>query len=812
MIDHRNRNFLIHIKFSIRLCSLLICLTLGHFVTQAQNLEADYYFQNSLSSSGVSPAPPALVPLGVGSYETQIVDGYTRTTRRFPQDNGLSANTSGRVPSNNYTIVILFKLDNVTGRRRIFDPKQGTSNDCGLYVENGRFVGEDPPQPSPPMYADTFVQVVISRQANGNIQIYRDGYVAMAFNDLNAGCYLLNNDNPRFFRDDGTEASAGNIARLRFYDQPMNSNQVRNLDRPHSANGGGGDQSILFTSFRNGNPDIYTMNSDGSNHRRLTFINLLASEARWSPNKDKIVFSNRVSGRKEIYTMPSAIGLGFTRLTNSPANILNKNPSFSPDGTKIIYTRCDLQSGICDLYTMNSNGGNQQPFPLRTQVDDRDYASYSPDGSKIVFTEYQPATNRVRIYTFNLETSIVTPLTNVLFPMYDFQARFSPDGTRIVFSRDTDFNAPNTTDVYVMDANDGSNLTRLTTSNAFNPVWSPNNSQIAFSSPLNNEIEIYKANSTDGSGVDRLTFNSVGDLISDWFNQGGLIGKKALFDFDGDGKSDMSVFRPSDQNWYIQPSDPSKPNYNLPFGLSTDKLTPADFDGDGKTDIAVWRDEPSDPDRANFYIIQSSDSTVRIEQFGRTGDDPSIVGDFDGDNIDDVAVYREAERSVNNYGRFYFRPSSSPNVNFRVLEWGTLGDKAVRADFNGDGIQDIVVRRNATFIIFNPGSQPTYRSFGSANDTYVPADYDGDSKTDLAVFRNGVWYIQQSFSGQFRYETFGLSSDIPVPADYDGDGKVDIAVYRNGMWIIKQSTNGNISFTNFGSSGDKAIPNAYINP
>jgi hypothetical protein len=278
-----------------------------------------------------------------------------------------------------------------------------------------------------------------------------------------------------------------------------------------------------------------------------------------------------------------------------------------------------------------------------------------------------------------------------------------------------------------------------------------------------------------------------------------LTDRRTPFDFDGDGKSDVGIFRPAIGEWWIYRSATSSV-FAAQFGASTDVIAPADYTGDGKADIGFFR-----PSTGEWFVVRSEDNTYYSGPFGAPGDVP-VPGDYDADGKADVAVFRPSS------GSWFIARSTGGTT---TVPFGTNGDHPVAADYDGDGKTDIAIYRPSVgewWLNRTTGGVIAYQ-FGNASDKNVPGDYTGDGKADVAIWRasTGEWFILRSEDTSYYSAPFGEAGDIVAPGDYDGDGKFDLTVFRPsvGTWFVNRTTGGTTA-QGFGTSGDRPLPNAYI--
>ncbi len=289
------------------------------------------------------------------------------------------------------------------------------------------------------------------------------------------------------------------------------------------------------------------------------------------------------------------------------------------------------------------------------------------------------------------------------------------------------------------------------------------------------------------------------NFIADGFNEGvnpqETYFDRAPFDFDGDGRTDISVWRGSEGQWYIRRSSDGRWESQR-FGISDDLIAPADYDGDGRTDIAIFR-----PSESKWYIILSASSELLIEQFGKNGD-RVVPNDYDGDGKADIAVFRPDER------RFYILRSSDGQVYSEAFD--TKGSLIpMSGDMDGDGKADCGVYNPKTgawqVIVSNGMEQRAARI--EPGGVPVLVDIDGDGRAEIGVYlsKSKLWRFRTSNGIK---ETQSGSGNIPILGDYDGDGKVDVGTYGAGEWQIKQSASAIWRSLRFGLDSDLPVPSA----
>ena len=282
---------------------------------------------------------------------------------------------------------------------------------------------------------------------------------------------------------------------------------------------------IAFMSDRDGNWEIYVMDADGGNQRRLTNNPSRDISPSWSPDGKRIAFESDRDGHpdvipgwftSEIYVMDNDGG-NQQKLTNNPSR--DTSPSWSPDGKRIAFQSDRDGNFNVEIYVIDADGSNPQNLTNNPTADY--FPSWSPDGKRIVFSavregHFKNGLNLTfEIYVMDADGDNQQKLTenrkNDWFPSW------SPDGERIAFAADRKGDFENF-EIYVMDA-DGGNQQKLTENRVYDwsPSWSPDGERIVFMSERDGNPQIYVMDA-DGGNQQNLTNNPHVDVSPAWLN------------------------------------------------------------------------------------------------------------------------------------------------------------------------------------------------------------------------------------------------------------------------------------------------------
>jgi uncharacterized delta-60 repeat protein len=289
-----------------------------------------------------------------------------------------------------------------------------------------------------------------------------------------------------------------------------------------------------------------------------------------------------------------------------------------------------------------------------------------------------------------------------------------------------------------------------------------------------------------------------------------------FFDYNYDGQAEFATYRPGlsgFSTWQLGRTQTRRSGAyeaaSFDFGIAGDTPVPGDYDGDGIQDLAVFRNATGDWFNRKIYLNNCAPMGCTEQvHFGLPGDLPA-PGDFDGDGTSDRAVFRPSE------GNWYILFSSG---GYTGLHFGQNGDLPVTGDYDNDGRSDVAVirRENGSiiwYVLQSSNSQFIGIQFGLDSDKAVPADYTGDGRTEIAVWRpsEGNWYTLSNYT-DFSAAHWGIAGDIPEPADYDGDGQADFAIYRPSeeTHYARGTHIGNLITYHSGTNGTIPIPSVYI--
>lgn len=203
------------------------------------------------------------------------------------------------------------------------------------------------------------------------------------------------------------------------------------------------------------------------------------------------------------------------------------------------------------------------------------------------------------------------------------------------------------------------------------------------------------------------------------------------------------------------------------------------------------------PSNGFVYVRNSSDTGFADNEFFYgTANDVPVAGDWNGDGVDSIGIFRN--------GQFFLRNSNTTGFADIQFAFGASGDIPIAGDWDGDGVDTVgIVRGNEVFLRNSntTGGADLQFVYGSPGDTFIAGDWDGDGKDTLGAFRstNGFVYLRNTNSTGFAEVEFfyGVAGDRPVAGDWNGDGVDTIGVVRVNQWFLRNTNTTGFADLNF---------------
>lgn len=547
---------------------------------------------------------------------------------------------------------------------------------------------------------------------------------------------------------------------------------------------------IVFESNRDGDYELYIMNTDGGNQRQLTFNNADEEYPRVSPDGQRIAFVSNLDGNPEIYVM-NRDGSEQTRLTFDPSE--DRLPAWSPDGRQIIFTS-RRDDGKPDLHIMDADGSNVRQV-ARTPMYEG-YTSWSPDGRRLAFSAYPDSSSMVwQIYTMNADGTDIRRITNSSH--HEWSPTWSPDGEWFVFLSQRD--SRSNPGVYLMRP-DGSDVRLLYNEpgEEWGPSWTPGGNQVLFTIGRPDGIDEVLSIDIDGNNLRRLTarggFPSWAVGFSSSTGQANNI--YAM------GAEPLAAPLPLTGDGLIQLTFGGTSHYTAVFAPDQSRILLSVETGDN------WQVFEADPNGGGLGR-QLTGGPYNHHQAGLSPDGRTFLTSANLDGNGDIYLFDAAtgemlQQLTDNYPLDYhprWLPDGESFI-YSADDDGTGNDEIFLMTLDGRRTQ---LTDNGAFDGFaTPSADGQHIAFYSGRDgdyeIYV-MDVDGGNQRRLTTSAgrdagpsfspDGRWVVFESERGG-RYEIYAIpfeGGETTRITDSDGDTYFPI-ISPDGEWLMFQSTRG----------------------